>query len=93
VLSKVPVSVTVFDTHALEQRKVTSEADLTSLVPGLNVTVGENSTEFDFTIRGQTTDAFSGSPPGVLAYLNEVALAPHSETGTSFFDLGSIQVL
>jgi iron complex outermembrane receptor protein len=92
-LSKVPVSVTVFDARGLQQRKVETEADLISLVPGLSLTVGENATEFDFAIRGQTTDAFSGSPPGVLAYLNEVALAPHSETGTSFFDLASVQVL
>ncbi|MBA2935294.1 TonB-dependent receptor [Sphingomonas sp. CGMCC 1.13654] len=92
-LSKVPVSVSAFNTQALQERKINSEADLNSLVPGLNVTVGENASEFDFTIRGQTTDAFSGSPPGVLAYLNEVAISPHSETSTSFYDLASVQVL
>jgi len=92
-LSKVPVSVSAFTREALTERKIESESDLQSLVPGLQLTVGESASEFDFAIRGQTTDDYSGSPPAVLAYVNEVAVAPHSESSSSFYDLESIQVL
>lgn len=92
-LSKVPVSVSAFNREALVERKIQTESDLTSLVPGLQLTVGESASEFDFAIRGQTTDDYSGSPPAVLAYVNEVAVAPHSESSSSFYDLESIQVL
>jgi len=92
-LSKVAVSVTALGATALKERSITTETDLQSSVPGLTVKTGESSNEFDYAIRGQTTDAFSGSPPGVLPYLNEVPLAPHTEAGSSFYDLSSVQVL
>ena len=78
-LSKVPVSVSAFNREALVERKIQTESDLTSLVPGLQLTVGESASEFDFAIRGQTTDDYSGSPPAVLAYVNEVAVAPQED--------------
>src|SRR6201999_4418148 len=60
-------------------------------VPGLIVRSTAVSTQQNYSIRGQSIDAFTGSSPAVLAYTNEV----ETNTGgpSTFFDLGSIQVL
>lgn len=92
LLSKVPVSVVAFDAEALQSRNITSEQDIGSLVPGLQVKNGQNSNQLSFTLRGQTLDPFSGTSPAVLTYLNEAPYTP-GNTATAFFDLGSIQVL
>ena len=91
-LSKVPVSVVAFGGEALKSRAITSEQDMTTLVPGLQVKNGQNSNQLSFSMRGQTLDPFSGTSPAVLTYLNEAPYNP-GNTATSFFDLGSIQVL
>ena len=91
-LSKVPVSVVAFGGEALKSRNITSEQDMASLVPGLQVKNGQNSNQLSFSMRGQTLDPFSGTSPAVLTYLNEAPYNP-GNTATSFFDLGSIQVL
>ncbi|HET6525157.1 TonB-dependent receptor [Sphingopyxis sp.] len=91
-LSKVPVSVSAFNSEMLQDRNVSSEQDLAALVPGLIVKSGQNSNQISFTLRGQTLDPFSGSSPAVLTYINE---APQSagNTSTAFFDFSSVQVL
>lgn len=91
-LSRVPVSVVAFGAEALQERNITSEQDMGSLVPGLQVKNGQNSNQLSFTLRGQTLDPFSGTSPAVLTYLNEAPYTP-GNTATAFFDLGSIQVL
>ena len=91
-LSKVPVSVVAFGGEALKSRNITSEQDMGSLVPGLQVKNGQNSNQLSFSMRGQTLDPFSGTSPAVLTYLNEAPYNP-GNTATDFFDLGSIQVL
>ena len=53
---------------------------------------GQNSNQLSFAMRGQTLDPFSGTSPAVLTYINEAPYNP-GNTATSFFDLGSIQVV
>ena len=91
-LSKVPVAVVAFGAEALQTRNITSEQDMGSLVPGLQVKNGQNSNQLSFTLRGQTLDPFSGTSPAVLTYLNEAPYTP-GQTATAFFDLSSVQVL
>ena len=91
-LSKVPVSVVAFGAEALVSRNITSEQDMGTLVPGLQVKNGQNSNQLSFSMRGQSLDPFSGTSPAVLTYLNEAPYNP-GNTATAFFDLGSIQVL
>ena len=89
--SKVPLAIKAFDGQALVERGITTETDLQQSVPGLTVKTTASQNQINYTIRGQTLDAFSGSSPGVLPYLNDVAVS--SQTATTFYDLASIQVL
>ena len=92
-LSRVPAAVTALSADALSQGVITKERDLQEAVPGLTVKVGLTGDEADYAIRGQTLDAYSGSPPGVVVYLNEIAMSPNTEGPSDFFDLASVQVL
>jgi iron complex outermembrane recepter protein len=89
--SKVPVAVTAFDSESLAVRGITTETDLQQSVPGLTVKTTASQNQINYTIRGQTLDAFSGSSPGVLPYFNDVVVS--SQTATAFYDLASVQVL
>jgi iron complex outermembrane recepter protein len=89
--SKVPVAVKAFDSQSLIERSITTETDLQQSVPGLTVKTTASQNQLNYTIRGQTLDAFSGSSPGVLPYFNEVVVS--SQTATAFYDLASVQVL
>jgi iron complex outermembrane recepter protein len=91
--SKVPVTITAFTGDMLAEHSVSHETDLQSLVPGLTVKTGASANQIDYAIRGQTLDAFSGSPPGVLPYMNDVALPTHTDASVQFYDMGTIQVL
>ena len=91
VLSKVPAAVVALNADSLRRQGVQSEADLQSAMPGLTVrsTSGQNQT--NFAIRGQSVDAFSSSPPGVVTYVNEVPSTANS--ATAFYDLDRVQAL
>ena len=91
-LSKVPISVVAFSAQTLQSKVINSEQDLGTIVPGLLVKNGQTSNQLSYSMRGQTLDPFSGTSPAVLTYLNEAPYNPYN-TATSFFDLGSIQVL
>jgi iron complex outermembrane receptor protein len=91
-LSKVPISVVAYNAEALQTRNIASEQDISFLVPGLQVKNGQNSNQLSYSMRGQSLDPFSGTSPAVLPYLNEAPYNP-GNTATSFFDLGSVQVL
>jgi len=90
-LSKVPISVAALDAGAIQKHTVTQEQDLQRIVPGLTVKTTGSQNQLNYTIRGQTLDAFSGSSPGVLAYVNDVQIS--SQTANALYDLASIQVL
>ncbi len=89
--SKVPLAIKAFDAESLTERGISTETDLQQSVPGLTVKTTASNNQINYTIRGQTLDAFSGSSPGVLPYFNDVAVS--SQTATAFYDLASVQVL
>lgn len=90
-ISRVPTTVTAFGADALEQRSIATQSDLQAAVPGLVVRETQSNNQLNYSIRGQTVDAFSGSSTAVVPYVNEV---PFTAGGiASFFDLQSIQVL
>jgi iron complex outermembrane receptor protein len=91
-LERTPVAVTVVGSDALAKQDIVTEADLRSAVPGLTVRASLNSNDLNYSIRGQTVDAFSGSQPAVLPYINEVQVGS-SGGASGFYDLQSVQVL
>lgn len=91
-LSRTPVSVAVLSSDILVKRAVTTEADLQSVSPGLTVRASTNSNQLNYAIRGQSLDAFSGTRPGVLPYVNEVQVGGGGGS-SAFYDLQSVQVL
>jgi iron complex outermembrane receptor protein len=91
-LEQTPVAIAVMSGDALERQQITSEEDLQIAVPGLTVRASANSDQLNYAIRGQSLDAFSGSPPGVLPYVNEVQIGG-AGVSSAFFDLQSVQVL
>lgn len=90
-LERTPVSVAVLGGDALAKQAIVSEADLQIATPGLTVKAGQSSNQLNYSIRGQTVDAFTSSRPSVLPYFNEVQVG--SVGASSFYDLESIQVL
>jgi iron complex outermembrane receptor protein len=90
-ISNVPISITAIDASQLTERTIRSESDLQVAVPGLIVRSTAVSTQQNYSIRGQSIDAFTGSSPAVLAYVNDVEA--NAGAPTTFFDLSSIQVL
>jgi iron complex outermembrane receptor protein len=90
-IEKVPLAITAFGTDQLAARQITTEADLQAATPGLTVRQTSSQNQLNYSIRGQSVDAFSGSSPGVLPYIDEVQVS--ANTSTAFFDLQSVQVL
>lgn len=90
-LERTPVAVSVVGGEALVNQAVVSEADLQIATPGLTVKAGQSSNQLNYSIRGQTVDAFTSSRPSVLPYFNEVQVG--SVGASSFYDLESVQVL
>ena len=90
-LSKVPIAITAISGADLEKRAITNENDLQSAVPGLVIRQNGGVHAFNYSIRGQSVDTFTNSPPSVLPYVNEVQIVTHS--ASTFYDMGGIQVL
>jgi iron complex outermembrane receptor protein len=91
-LQRTPVAVAVLSADTLAKRAVTTESDLQIVSPGLTVRASQNSNQINYAIRGQSLDAFSGTRPGVLPYVNEVQVGGNAGA-SAFYDLQSIQVL
>ena len=90
-LADVPVAVAVMNAAALETRGIKTEADLQLAMPGVVVRSSNNSNQLNYVIRGESVDAYSGSPPGVQPYINEVPFPVMSST--PFYDLDSVQAV
>lgn len=90
-LSRVPVAVSALGTKQLEERHIVTEADLQAATPGLTVRQTNSSNQVNFSLRGQSLDAFSFAAPAVLTYVNE--FNAQGVAASSFYDLQSIQVL
>ncbi|MCP5328720.1 MAG: TonB-dependent receptor [Steroidobacteraceae bacterium] len=91
-LAKAPVAVSVLTAEALARTQIVSEEDLRSAVAGLSVRTGLGSNQLNYSLRGQSRDAYSGTRPGVLPYINEVQIGGAGGS-TAFYDLQSVQVL
>ena len=90
-LQDVPVAVAALSATTLQTRGIRTEADLQLAIPGLIVRSGNNNNQLNFVMRGESVDAYSGSPPGVQPYVNEV---PYPSTAsTPLFDLQSVQAV
>jgi len=90
-LERVPIAITAFGSQQLDERQIHTEADLQSATPGLTIRQTSSQNQFNYSIRGQSVDAFSGSSPGVLPYVDDLQIS--ATTATAFFDLQSVQVL
>lgn len=90
-LERVPVAVTALGSKQLAQQSILTQNDLQRTVPGLLVRQTASQNSFVLSMRGQSVDAYSGSSPAVLAYINDVQQS--SLSPSSFYDLDSIQVL
>ncbi|MBV1688305.1 TonB-dependent receptor [Novosphingobium sp. G106] len=90
-LSKVPIAITAISGADLDKRAITNENDLQAAVPGLVIRQNGGVHSFNYSIRGQSVDTFTNSPPSVLPYVNEVQIITHS--ASTFYDMGGIQVL
>ena len=90
-LSKTPVSVAVVTSEKLRDAQIGTEEDLRVATPGLSVRTSASSNQVNYSLRGQSQDAYSGTRPGVLPYINEVQVP--GSNATVFYDLSSVQVL
>ena len=90
-LDKVPASIAAFGADQLVERSINTESDLQKAVPGLTIRESLSSNQLNYSLRGQSVDAYSSSSPGVLPYFNEVQVTTTS--ATSFIDLESVQVV
>jgi len=90
-LERVPVAISAFSAQQLQDQQILSESDLQAATPGLTIRETSSQNQLNYSIRGQSVDAFSGSSPGVLPYIDDLQVS--STTATAFFDLQSVQVL
>lgn len=91
-LSRVPVSVSAFDSNALEKRSITSLEQLTQATPGLNFGRSGGSANPQVVIRGQSRANLGDAAQPVVTYFADVPL-PYVASIIPTYDLASVQVL
>jgi len=90
-LQDVPVAVAAISAEELADEHITTQADLQFATPGLTVRETGSSDQLNYSIRGQSIDAFSFASPAVVTYFNEVPIG--GGAASQLFDLEAIQVL
>ncbi|MCC6829324.1 MAG: TonB-dependent receptor [Novosphingobium sp.] len=90
-ISKTPMSIVALTTADMAAQQIVTETDIQRSVPGVTVRQGLSQNQINYSIRGQTIDSYSSSPPGVLPYVNDVQIS--TSGANAFFDLESIQIL
>jgi iron complex outermembrane receptor protein len=90
-LERVPVAIAALGPAQLAEREVHEQSDLQTAVPGLTVVETENNNQLNYSLRGQSVDAFSGSRPAVLTYVDDVQIT--NQSAGSLYDLDNVQVL
>lgn len=90
-IESVPAAITAFGAAQIQERGLRTEEDLQSATPGLVLRQTQGQNQLNYSIRGQTVDAYTGSSPSVVPYVNDVQL--NAGGASSFFDIESIQVL
>ncbi|MFC0204340.1 TonB-dependent receptor [Novosphingobium soli] len=98
-LQDVPISMTVFDDTQLDNRNVTSGADLATYTPSLSANSRYGPEAASFALRGFVQENFTS--PSVAVYFADV-IGPRAQGGTpggngagvgQFFDLQNVQIL
>jgi iron complex outermembrane receptor protein len=90
-IQKVPISITAISSDQLSKRSIFNDTDLQSAVPGLVIHQSGSANQFNYSIRGQSVDTYTNSPPAVVVYTNEVPIKTNG--ASSLYDLENIQVL
>jgi iron complex outermembrane receptor protein len=90
-IEKVPIAITAIAGEDLAKRAIYNENDLQAAAPGLIIRQNGGVHAFNYSIRGQSVDTFTNSPPSVLPYINEVQIVTHN--ASTFYDMAGIQVL
>jgi iron complex outermembrane recepter protein len=92
---KVPVAVTAVTGNALQTRGVTNSAQLSTVVPNLQVNSAYGETQPNFSLRGVSVaneyNSNQVSPIGV--YINDVYIVSRTSQGMGLFDLDRVEVL
>ena len=70
-LQDVPISISALGAADLAEQQIGTEFDLQRATPGLTIRQNGSANQFNYSIRGQSVDTYTNSPPGVLAYTNE----------------------
>jgi outer membrane receptor protein involved in Fe transport len=92
-INKVGLTIKALGAAQLEQQRVTTLADLSAAVPGLNYAQTENATPV-YTLRGiGFYDTGIGSPPAVSVYLDQAPLSYPVMTTLTLFDIERVEVL
>lgn len=92
-LNDVGLTITAISGDALEDRKITSLADVASVVPGLQYAASANSTPI-FTLRGIGFNESSiGVYPAVSVYIDQIPLPFPILAAHSAYDLERVEVL
>ena len=92
---QVPVAVTALTSRSLETKGVTNSAQLSSVVPNLQVNSAYGETQPNFSLRGVSVaneyNSNQVSPIGV--YINDVYIVSRTSQGMGLFDLDRVEVL
>src|SRR6266403_2309274 len=90
----VPIAIVAFAGNQLERLDLQSSADLTRLVPGLNVTGSFGGQLLTFSIRGVAQYDFSLHTEAPIAvYVDEAYLASQDMQNFPLFDVDQVEVL
>jgi iron complex outermembrane recepter protein len=87
-----PIAVSVLSAEQLYTAGIKELRDLTSAVPGVNITVSGAGNNTVFSVRGRSRAVVGNAQPSVTAYVNEVPL-PVWGASIPTYDVSSIQVL
>jgi outer membrane receptor protein involved in Fe transport len=92
---QVPVAVTALTSRSLEAKGVTNSAQLSAVVPNLQVNSAYGTTQPNFSLRGVSVaneyNSNQVSPIGV--YINDVYIVSRTSQGMGLFDLDRVEVL
>jgi iron complex outermembrane receptor protein len=91
--SRTPVALTALTAADLEKRGVANAADLTNVVPNVQIGTADGGNT-NITIRGiGSNNTTEGGDPAAAFHLDGVYLARPDEARTAFFDVARVEVL
>lgn len=93
-LQKVPISVTVVNSEALEKANVSGFSDLSKFTPSMTMSAGDQPANSAIIIRGVGTFAYSiAAEPSVLVVVDDVAAGYQAQAFTDLVDIDRVEVL